>query len=278
MRISLRHAAGGLAAAGGGILLRPGTRANRAARDQVDALARRLRYLAGLLQGESYRLKGGHPDPEVSGNVLADRVRSSLGPIEKRLDLPHVHVMVEDHVVLLHGEVDSQHDAAEIESAVGAVSGVRGVESYLHIGLSRGDTRPSAGRAADQPSAARRRLVDAAIASGVAPAKAPAVVRAVLATFAERLPSGERDHVASHLPVDVRGMFAPPRRLHKVAPARTAAELVDRIAAGTDELPEGKADEVTLAVVRELSALVPEEAADVRAVLPPELREMWSLR
>jgi hypothetical protein len=96
--------------------------------------------------GVRYRLLGRRPDPNVDDNTLADRVRSVLGPIEKQLDVPHVHVMVENHVVLLHGDVEWEREAATITRAVRAVSGVRDVESHLHIGLLRSDTRPSAGR------------------------------------------------------------------------------------------------------------------------------------
>ncbi|HTN80253.1 MAG TPA: DUF2267 domain-containing protein [Acidimicrobiales bacterium] len=275
MRAPMRMTVGGLAVVGGVILLRPGTRANRAARHQIEALGRQARYSLGQLQGVSYRLRGGHPDAEVSGNTLADRVRSTLGPLEKRLDLPHIHVMVEDHVALLHGEVATRAEAHEIEVTVSAIPGVRGVESYLHVGLTSGDTRPSAGRASEQPSEACRRLVSTATARGVDPNVAPSVVRAVLATFAERLPEGERDHVAHHLPADVRSQLTPPRRIYQPAPARTTADLVARITATTTALPAGKEIEVTAAIVHELRALVPDEAAGVAAVLPAELRRMW---
>lgn len=274
MRALTRRTAGGLAVVGGALVLRPGTRAGRAVRHRAQALGRHLRYFAGRLNGVNYRLRGRHPDPAVSDNTLADRIRSSLGPLEKRLDLPHIHVMAEGHIALLHGEVATEADADEIEAAVTAVPGVLGVESYLHVGLD-GGTRPSAGRAVEQPSAARRRLFTAATSAGVDSAVAPSVVRAVLATFAERIPDGERDHVATHLPADVRSMFTPPRRLRQLAPVRTADELVGRIAAATEALPAGRELDVTRAVIRELRALVPDEAADVAAVLPDDLRHLW---
>jgi uncharacterized protein (DUF2267 family) len=242
---------------------------------QVDVVARHLLHLGGRLHGLSYRLRAGHPDPEASGAMLADRIRSSLGSLEKRLDVPHVHVMAEGHVALLHGEVGTEEDADEIEAAVAAQSGVLGVESYLHIGLAGGDTRPSAGKAAQPPSNACLRLIDAATGAGLDPATARPVVRGILATFAERLPAGERDQVSAHLPADVRTMFTPPRRIRHGAPVRTVPALVARIAATTSELPLDNALEVTRAVVRELRALVPEEIADVAAVLPTDLRELW---
>jgi hypothetical protein len=106
-------------------------------------LDRDIRYLASSVPGITYRLEGRRPDPNVNDDILADRIRSSIGPVEKALDLPHVHVMVEDHVAILHGDVPELSDAHAIEHAIMGVSGVRGVESHLHTALIEGDTRPS---------------------------------------------------------------------------------------------------------------------------------------
>jgi uncharacterized protein (DUF2267 family) len=271
-----RRTAVGVALVGAAVLFRPGTRAHRLLRHQAGTAGRHFRHLGGRLQGVSYRMSGRHPDPDVPDDLLADRIRSSIGTLEKRLDLPRVHVMAEDHIALLHGEVATASDADEIETAVAAVAGVLGVESYLHVGLGPGDTRPSTGRATRQPSQARRQLLGAATSAGVDPAAAPGVVRGVLAAFAERLPADERGHVAAHLPTDVRPMFTPPRRIRRRPPVRTVPQLVDRIAASTTELPRDNALEVTRAVVRELRALVPEESSDIADVLPEDLRDLWS--
>lgn len=275
MRPIARGVLCGLLVIGGGLALRRVITKSRGDRRRAGALGRRLRYRSGQLRGASYRLHGGHPDETVSGETLADRVRSSLGPLEKRLDLPRIHVMAEDHVVLLHGEVSSLAEAEEIERATATISGVRGVESYLHVGLVRGDIRPSAGRAVFQPSPARRRLLRVATEGGVDPGLAPAVVRAVLATFAERIPPDERRQVAAHLPADVKSMFLPPRRIKGWAPYRTTAELVARVSAVSRALPPGHEVELTAALLQELRALVRDEADDVSAVLPPELRRLW---
>lgn len=141
-----RHWTAPLALAGGAVALRPGTAVNKAARRGVHAAGRTMRHVAGQLRGTAYRLSGGHPDPRVPDDVLADRIRSMLGPIEKRLDLPRIHVMVEKHVALLHGDVTTEAEAGELVAVVERVPGVTGVESHLHVGLLPGDTRPSEGR------------------------------------------------------------------------------------------------------------------------------------
>lgn len=146
MRRSTKWGAGAAVLAAGAVLLRPGTHAHRVARQQLHLAGRKARYAGGKLQGEVYRARGRQPDPNVADDVLADRVRSSLGGLEKRLDLPRVHVMVQEHVVSLHGSVGTRDDADAIVRTVASVSGVGGVDSHLHVGLSSGDCRPSEGR------------------------------------------------------------------------------------------------------------------------------------
>src|SRR5665811_1648598 len=90
---------------------------------------------------------------------------------------------------------------------VRGVSGVRGVDSRLQLGLAE-DARPSAGRAraAAAPSTALRRLLDAARSAGVGDENAPKAVGSVLATFAERVPCllytspSPRDRTRSRMP------------------------------------------------------------------------------
>lgn len=110
-------------------------------------IRRRIIASRGRFEGAMYRLLGRHPDPNVDAATLADRVRSQLGPIEKRLDLPHVHVMVDGHVVHLHGDVEWPHEEATIVEAARRVAGVERVQSHLHHGMLRSDTRPSEGHA-----------------------------------------------------------------------------------------------------------------------------------
>ncbi|MST32946.1 DUF2267 domain-containing protein, partial [Acidimicrobiaceae bacterium USS-CC1] len=112
--------------------------------------------------------------------------------------------------------------------------------------------------------------------AGVGAGAARPVVRAVLATFADRLPPAERDRVSAHLPADVRSLFEPPQRTGERAPARTVHELVVRVAATAgDEVSTHDAEPVTRAVIGAFRSLVPEERRDVAAVLPAELRALW---
>lgn len=118
-------------------------RARRALRVGLRHAHGQALFAVGRARGLAYRLAGREPDPWVGDDVLGDRLRSSLGRLEKRLDVPHVHVTVERHIAILHGEVGTEADATAIEDAARRVSGVRGIESYLCVGLLDGDTRPS---------------------------------------------------------------------------------------------------------------------------------------
>jgi uncharacterized protein (DUF2267 family) len=236
--------------------------------------SRRSSRATGRLQGLAYRLGGGRPDPNATGKVLADRVRSTLGPLEKRLDIPRVHVTAEDHVVLLHGEVPTQEDAALVEAAVAEISGVLGTESYLHVGPLRATERPSGGAARHHPSAAKVRLIESAGNAGAPDDRALAIVRAVLAFLADRVPRDELDQFLSHLPGDVTTLCVAPHRVGH-SRERTVAELVAGLSPATDPLPPPQAEHVIEAVFGALRELVPEEDHDIAAVLPEELRDFW---
>ncbi len=103
----------------------------------------RVHHLRNWLHGVWYRLCRRHPDEYVDDLVLADRIRSSLGPVEHALDQPRIHVSVHRHVATLHGDVATEYAAERLESEVRAVSGVVGVDSRLHVGLLPGDSCPS---------------------------------------------------------------------------------------------------------------------------------------
>lgn len=257
------------------LVLRPGTAARRWARRWLRRDRGRARHVLDLLRGVLHRAC--RSDATVDDQVLADRVRSTLGPVTRDLDLPHVHVMVADGVALLHGDVASEHDGEVLEQHAWAVPGVRGIESYLHVGLLPSDTRPSTGRGVHPPSDARRRLERAAKRGGaVREGEAALAVRAVLATFLERIPEGERHQVLTHLPADVRALTRMPRRLGGSATrVRTVDELVATVRDVDPALGTTRARLVTDAVLGELSELIPEERADVAAILPTELRRLW---
>ena len=259
------------AAAGAAIALR-GTPTGRQAARWLD---RRVRYLPGRLEGVAYRMAGRHPDIDVPSTVLADRIRSTIGPLEKRLDVPHVHVMVEGRTALLHGDVPSETAAEAIEQAVESVPGIVGVESYLHVGLLAGDTRPSEGHLVTPPSEELKRLLAAAQHAGVPPSLSRRFVRAVLATLADRLPGDERLHLLTHLPADVRALTVPARRRGRPAvPVRSVEDFVAATGAGI--IDPGQARHLVESVLGALREIVPEETADIAAVLPEELRRFWN--
>ncbi|HEY5014036.1 MAG TPA: DUF2267 domain-containing protein, partial [Acidimicrobiia bacterium] len=255
----------------------PESAVGRTARHVIDRVTRDVRYLAASAPGIAYRLAGRHPNPDVGDDVLADRIRSSLGPLEKRLDVPRVHVMVEDHVALVHGDVPNEEAAGAIEHAIMHVSGVKGVESHLHAGFVAGDTRPSQGAAVRPPTSdALRALLDAASDAGAA-WDPRAAVHATLCAFMDRIPEGERAQVNAHLPADVRALAGParwqgerPRRL-KTLPQLVAAAIAE------GGITPVHAEEIVRAVVATLRSLVPNEDRDVAAVLPRELRELWEV-
>lgn len=237
--------------------------------------AARLRYAAGVLDGVAYRARGHRPDPDVDDDVLADRVRTALGPVLKQHDLPRVNVMVERHVVLLHGEVGEAAEAEAVMAAARAVPGVRDVRSHLHVGLHPGTTRPSEGRQAQVRSQALIHLEAAAEDVDLAPALVAPTTMAILAALLDRLPEGERQHVRVHLPADVlEGVDRAPVR-KRAAEVRTLAEYLDTVTGAVPGLGTKPAEEAAVAVLGALRSQVPEEERDVAAVLPHELRDLW---
>jgi len=117
-------------------------------RDAGDRAQAGLRKTAGQVRGRGRAAQFGSSSEEVDEVTLADRVRSQLGPLERRLDVPRVLVTVEGTTVKLHGEVPSPEDARTLENAAREVRGVTALESHLAVGLSSGSTRPSESRSA----------------------------------------------------------------------------------------------------------------------------------
>ncbi len=237
---------------------------------------RQGRRLRGVMEGTRYRLAGRGPDPLVSDDVLADRIRSALGPVQKRLDVPRAHVMVTDHVAILHAEVGTIAEALGLAGAAGAVPGVMAVRCQLHVGLLPGQGRPSQGRLGRRaPSQPLRRLLDAAALAGAGADRAPTAVRAVVEAFAACLPARERYRLLAGLPADLRRLTAP---RHPCRWTDQPADLVTCVAhtSGLGDLV--RAERVTVAVLDALGGVLPPvDAARVGPALPPGLRPLWYL-
>ena len=262
-----------VAAAGLGLAAVRTPVARRQARDLRLFARRKARYAAGRMRGVAYRLWSRGPSPEVPDAVVAQRVRSKLGPLRKRLDLPQIHVSVCGHEVDLHGAVDTPGQARRIAAAAANIPGVDVVTSHLRVGLAAGATRPSQGRVRP-PSTARRTLLLAASEAGAEAATSEQLTAAILDAFLYRLPAGERAHVLAHLPADVRTLLAPspPAGVDRI---RRVGDLVGAVASRTGVDPD-QADTATRAVLVALHELVPEETDDVAQVLPSALRGIWA--
>ncbi len=250
----------------------PLARQGRAAATWTSA---RLQHLRGRIRGEMYRLSGDHPDPEVADDILADRIRTRLGPVTRKLDVPHVHVTVSDHIVRLHGDVATARDAYRIEETVLDTAGVRGIVSMLHEGLLRSDSRPSEG-ARHQHSPAFQRLVAAAHDAGCRQGSDRVAVRVVLSSLFEQLPAHARSHLVAHLPADVKHLTLPARRTGLALPfmgdtLETLAQAVRLL----DSISAEAAHDVVVSVLRTFREVIPDEARDVEALLPLEFRDVW---
>lgn len=243
----------------------------RLSRRTAHRVARLARYESGRLEGLRYRLSGRRPDPDVTDAVLADRIRSELGPLEHELDLPRVHVTACGHDVVLHGEVDSPWHAHQLVEAVGSVPGVARVDSRLSVGPLSRESRPSQSAAHPQQSAGLHKVLAAAHGAGVKSGTERSAARAVISTFLDVLPSGERQHVLGHLPADLRAL-ADAKTLVAHRHIRHFDELSS---AALPTLPPETRGRVVESVLGAMRELVPEEAADVSAVLPEELRQVW---
>ena len=90
-----------------------------------------LHRTAHQAKGLAYRVIRRHPSTTVDDSVLADRIRSTIGPLEKQLHNSRINVTVENGIAILHGDVESQETATQIEEAVRGIAGVRDVRSHL---------------------------------------------------------------------------------------------------------------------------------------------------
>jgi osmotically-inducible protein OsmY len=90
-----------------------------------------LRRTAHQARGLAYRVIRRHPSMTVDDSVLADRIRSTIGPLEKQLHVARINLTVENGVAILHGDIESLDAATQIEEAVRGVAGVRDIRSHL---------------------------------------------------------------------------------------------------------------------------------------------------
>ena len=206
---------------------------------------------------------------------VADMVRSELGPLVKRLDQPHVHVMASNGVVTLHGDVGDLRTARAVEHAVARMRHVRDVQSHLHIGLLPSDTRPSSGHLTRR-SALRKDLETAARKCGFwIPTESSYALHGLLGPFLARLPAAERRRLLSHLPADVRALCQPPHWLDTdVTTVRRAHDFatIVAVAAGTSR---DRADTLARRVLPVLRQLLADDSVAVAHALPQQLRRMW---
>lgn len=231
-----------------------------------------MRRLAGGLQGAAYHLDGLRPDPDVDDELLARRVASTLGVVAHRLDLPRLHVTVQEAVVRLAGAADPA-SLDEVLDVARGVSGVRSVVADDVVDLDEED-RPSRVRAR-QRSRVHREVVGAVRALDVGDEDAAErLVGAVLSTLFDVLPDDELAHVRTHLPDDVATLTDLVPIVGHPPVARTATAFVSQVAERSGRTRDTAAQAVG-AVMRALQAAVPEEADDVEAVLPRELAALW---
>ena len=123
MRKRVWAAGASVAAIGGWLATRPKPLAKIARRS--------LRRTAHRAKGMAYRAMRRHPSTTVEDSVLADRIRSTIGPLEKQLHNSRINVTVENGIAILHGDIDSREAATRIEEAVRGVAGVRDTRSHL---------------------------------------------------------------------------------------------------------------------------------------------------
>jgi hypothetical protein len=117
-------AAGASVAAFGGWLA---TRPKSLTKNASPYLHRTLHQAKGM----AYRAMRRHPSTTVDDSVLADRIRSSIGPLEKQLHNSRINVTVENGIAILHGDIESREAALQIEEVVRGVAGVRDIRSHL---------------------------------------------------------------------------------------------------------------------------------------------------
>ena len=207
--------------------------------------------------------------------LVADRIRSELGPLLKSLDQPHVHVMVSGGIAVLHGDVTDLAAGAAIEARVLATPGVRSVQSHLHVGLLPSDTVPSTGHAHERSPLLVELEHIVADCGFWSATEARRTLSGLLGVYSQRLGFEARRRFLDHLPADVRRLAQPPRwlsdDLSTVRREHDFAQTV-AIATGTDKV---QADQLVRRVLPVLRRHAPGDSSIIALALPPELRAIW---
>lgn len=106
----------------------------RATRRTLHTTTRVARYNAGKIQGATHMLRSAVPNghhPQIDDATITDKIRSEvLG--RGLFSAMDIHVDCYRGVAHLRGQVSSEKDVKALVTAVGRVSGVVGVESFLH--------------------------------------------------------------------------------------------------------------------------------------------------
>ena len=216
-----------------------------------------------------------HPLWQDDG-ILADRVRSELGPLLKHLDQPRIHVSSLRGDVILRGDVRDPLTRVAIEVAAGRVAGVATVHSYLQVGLRSGESVPSSGRQRQRSPMLRTLSHIVEHAGYPCESEQRFILHGLLGAFMSRLSAGIRHRVLAHLPEDVR-QLATPRALS--AAAATAGESRDdfvQFAGVVASVDRHVAETLLAALLAEVRSHVPADADVVEAALPAALRPLWA--
>jgi BON domain len=119
-----------------------GRRRRAIARDRTNAAIRRSGRRAGKLSRRTSSKLAGMasmalhlpigPGKAVDDQMLTDRIMSQVFR-DREIPRGRVNINVQDGVAVLRGQLDQPEQIRELREAVERVSGVRKVESYLHL-------------------------------------------------------------------------------------------------------------------------------------------------
>lgn len=249
-------------------------RVRRVLRRSGQRLVRRMRYLRGRARGLLFRVLAAGLTPDVDDDVLEQRVRSTLGSLSRRYDLPPIEVTaVVDGKVVLAGHAPDLEQVREVETGICEIPGVDMVVS--HIRVDDAVERPSQ-RREPAPTPLRRELLAAARQLDVGDdEQVERLVSATLAALFSLLPEDPARHLRSHMPDDVQALMAAPIPIASARKPRNSDELVDEVSQLCGRSP-GTSRQAIEAVFATLREMIPEEVDGVHAVLPAGIKPLWT--